>query len=194
MLNNLSIAQEFVLLALDRDTNKLKSMLRMHVALYTAMACFVELSMNGNVTFADDDTVTIADSASTGEQYFDKLLEIIAAEKPRKLKEWVSYFYYGHKEIYKLVVESLAEKNSDAANARNRIVEKIRAELLENGNVEQRTLALALFLNSKGMLKDYFSGYEKKTLKQRMENFKNEDFYKKIKTMETVIQNLDIGL
>ncbi|WP_177182639.1 GPP34 family phosphoprotein [Paenibacillus sp. OV219] len=110
MLNHLSIPQEFVLLALDRETNKLKSMFRMHVALYTLIACIMELSINGNVTFEDDDTVRISDSASTGEKYLDRLIEIMAAEKPKKLTKWVSYFYYRQKEIYKLVVESLVDK------------------------------------------------------------------------------------
>lgn len=171
MLKNLSIPQEFVLLALDRETNKLKSIFRMHVALYSVMACIVELSIHGNVTFEDDDTIRISNSASTGEKYLDRLLEIMVAKKPKKLKEWVSYFYYfKQKEIYKMVVESLVDKGvleidhtkflfvvpvkkySDIANTRNRIVEKIRAELLEHGIVEEHTLALVLFLNVKNML------------------------------------------
>lgn len=214
MIKHLSIPQELVLLALDRETNKLKSMFRMHVALYTVMACIVELSINGNVTFEDDDTVTISNnSASTGENYLDRLLEIMTAEKPKKLKEWVSYFYYfKQKEIYKLVVESLVDqgvleientevlfvvpvkKYSDVANTRNHIVEKIRAELLEHGNVEEHTLALALFLNVNHMLNDYFSDYEQKTLKQKLEILRKEDIYKKIRTVDIAIQNIESGL
>ncbi|CAN7509349.1 GPP34 family phosphoprotein [Paenibacillus sp. LjRoot153] len=213
MLKNLSIPQEFVLLALDRETNKLKSIFRMHVALYTVMACIIELSINGNVTFEDDDTVRITNSASTGEKYLDRLLEIMNAEKPKKLKQWVSYFYYfKRKEIYKMVVESLVDKGvleiedtevlfivpvkkyTDVANTRNHIVEKIRAELLEHGNVEEHTLALVLFLNIKNMLNDYFSDYEQKTLKQKLEILCKEDIYKKIRTVEIAIQNIDSGL
>lgn len=213
MLQNLSLPQEFVLLALDRDTNKLKSIFRMHIGLYTVMACIVELSINGNVTFDNDDTVRISNSASTGEKYLDRLLEIMIAEKPKKLKAWVSYFYYfKQREIYKMVIESLvdkgvleiedtevlfivpAKKYKDVANTRNHIVEKIRAELLENGNVEDYTVALVLFLNTKSMLKDYFSDYEQKTLKQKLEILRKEDIYKKIRTIDIAIQNLDSGL
>ncbi|OAS14903.1 GOLPH3/VPS74 family protein [Paenibacillus oryzisoli] len=213
MLKNLSIPQEFVLLALDRDTNKLKSIFRMHVGLYAVMACMVELSMNGNLAFDQDDTVRISNSASTGEPYLDRLLAIIASEKPKKLKAWVSYFYYfKQKEIYKMVVESLVDKGvleiqdtevlfivpvkkyADVANARNHIVEKIRAELLEKGNVEDHTVALVLFLNIKNMLNDYFSDYEQKTLKQRLVELRKEDLYGKIKTIDVAIQNIDSGL
>jgi hypothetical protein len=211
MVKSLSIPQEFVLLALDRETNKLKSMFRMHVALYTIMACIVELSINGNVTFDDDDTIRIANSASTGEKYLDRLLEIITAEKPKKLEKWVSYFYYRQREIYKMVVESLVDqgvleienaevlfvvpvkKYSDVANKRNHIVERIRAELLEQGNVDEHTVALVLFLNIKSMLTDYFSDYEQKTLKQKLEILRKEDIYKKIRTVDKVIQKIESG-
>lgn len=212
MLKNLTIPQEFVLLALDRETNKIKSMFRMHVAIYTIMACMVELSLNGNVTFEADDTVRITNSTPTGEKYLDRLLEIIAAEKPRKLKKWVSYFYYRQGEIYKMVVGSLVDigvleventeflffvpvkKYSDVANARNRIVEKIRAELLEHGNVEEHTVALVSILTTKSMLNDYFSDYEQKTLKQKLEILRTEDIFKKFKTVDTALQNLDSSM
>ncbi|CAH1222504.1 hypothetical protein PAECIP111891_05358 [Paenibacillus allorhizoplanae] len=212
MLQNLSLPQEFVLLALDRDTKKIKSIFRMHVGLYTVMACIVELYINGNITIDNDDTVRISNSASTGEKYLDRLLEIMIAEKPKKLKKWVSYFYYfKQREIYKMVIESLVEKGvleiedtevlfivpvkkyTDVANTRNHIVEKIRAELLENGNVEDHTVALVLFLNTKSMLKDYFSDYEQKTLKQKLEILRKEDIYKIIRTIYIAIQNIDNG-
>ncbi|NQX58062.1 GOLPH3/VPS74 family protein [Paenibacillus qinlingensis] len=212
MLKNLSIAQEFVLLALDRETNKLKSIFRMHVALYSVMACIVELAINGNVTFEKDDTIRITNSASTGEKYLDRILEIITAEKPKKLKAWVSYFYYfKQREIYKMVIESLVDKGvleivdtevlfivpvkkyTDVAHTRNHIVEKIRAELLENGNVDDHTVALVLFLNNKNMLTNYFSDYEQKTLKQKLDMLRKEDIYKKIRTIDIAIQNLDSG-
>lgn len=210
MLKNLSIPQEFVLLALDRETNKLKSIFRQNVALYTVMACIVELSLNGNVTFEDDDdTVRISNSASTGEKYLDRLLEMMTAEKPKKLKKWVYYFYnhiFKQREIYKMVVESLVDKGvleientdvlfvvpvkkySDVENTRNYIVEKIRAELLEHGNVEEHKVALVLFLNVKKMLNDYFSDYEQKMLKQKLEILRKEDIYKKIRAVYKAVQ------
>ncbi|MZQ81214.1 hypothetical protein GQF01_03640 [Paenibacillus sp. 5J-6] len=209
MVRSLSIPQEFVLLALDRETNRLKSMFRMHVALYTIMACIAELSISGNVTFEDDDTIRIANSASTGEKYLDRLLEIISSEKPKKLEKWVSYFYYRQKEIYTMVVESLVDKGileientevlfvvpvkkySDVANTRNHIVEKMRATLLEQEHVEEHTVALVLFLNIKNMLTDYFSDYEHKTLKQKLEILRKDDMYKKIRTVDHAIQKIE---
>jgi len=185
MLNDLSIPQEFALLALDRDTNKLKSIFRMHIQLYTVMACFVELLIDGKIKFEYNDTITVTSMAPTGEKYLDRLLQIISDQKPKTIEKWTSYFYYKHKEIYKLVIESLVsqgvleirdseilniipvKKYIDITNGRNSIVEKIRAELLEAGKLEEHTIALVLFLNAKNMLKNYFSYFENKSLKQR---------------------------
>lgn len=216
MLHNLTIAQEFAILALDRDTNKLKSIFRMHIQLYTVMACFIELSIEGKIKFEDNDTVTVTNSAPTDEKYFDRLLQIVSSEKPKKLKNWVSYFYhnqlFNQEEIYKLVLESLVnqgileikdseilnvipvKKFIDITNNRDRIVEKIRAELLEAGKLEEHTIALVLLLNSKNMLKDYFSVFENKALKQRLATLRNVEIYSKIKSIELALQDIEIGL
>lgn len=212
MLNDLSIPQEFALLALDRDTNKLKSFFRMHIQLYTVMACFLELLIDGKIKFEDNDTITVTSMAPTGEKYLDRLLQIVSDEKPKKIQKWTSYFYYKHKEIYKLVIESLVnqgvleindskilniipvKKYINITNDRNRIVERIRAELLEAGKLEEHTIALVLFLNAKNMLKDYFSDFENKALKQRLAALRNEEIYSKIKSVEKAIRDLTEGM
>lgn len=215
MLKDLTIPQEFVLLALDRETNKLKSIFRQHIALYTVMACLVELSLKGKVQFEDDNTVTILDSTPTGDKAIDRLLEIMTSKKPKKVKNWASYFYqhwYKQREIYKLVVESLIEKDIlkventeilfvlpkkkyvDVASTRNYIVEKIRAELLEEGNVEEHTVVLVLFLNAKKMLNDYFSDFERKELKRKIAQLKKEKVFETIKSIDKAIRNMDAAI
>ncbi len=216
MLKNLTIAEEFVLLALDRETNKLKSLFRQHIALYTVMACMVELSLEGKLRFEDDDTVTIIDSAPTGDKSLDRLLSIMmASNRPKKVKKWASYFYnhmFKQHEIYKLAVERLVEKEIlevknkeilfvipkkkyvDVTNTRSHIVEKIRAELLEDGKVEEHTIALVLFLHSKKILNDYFSDFERKALKQRIEKLRKEKIFATIKSIDKAIQNMDAAI
>lgn len=212
MLKDLSIPQQFALLALDHDTNKLKSIFRMHIQLYTVMACFLELSINDKIKFEDNEIITVTSSTPVGEKYLDRLLQIISDEKPRKIQKWASYFYYKQKEIYNLVIESLVnqgilemkgsdilniipvKKYTDITNERNRIVEKIRAELLEAGKLEEHMIALALFLNAKNLLKDYFSDFENKALKQRLAALRNEEIYRKVKSIEKAIQDIDEGM
>lgn len=84
MLSNLSVPQEFALLALDSDTNKLKSFFRLHIQLYVIMTCFVELWLDGKIKFEDNDTITVTSSTPTGEKYLDRLLQIVSDEKPKR--------------------------------------------------------------------------------------------------------------
>lgn len=55
-------------------------------------------------------------------------------------------------------------------------------------------LHLVLFLNVKKMLNDYFSDYEQKNLKQKLEILREEDIYKKIKTVDKAIQNIEAAI
>lgn len=176
------------------------------------MTCFVELLIDGKIKFEDNDTITVTNSTPTGEKYLDQLLQIVTDDKPKNIEKWTSYFYYKQKEIYKLVIESLVnqgvleikeseilniipvKKYIDITNDRNRIVEKIRAELLEAGKLEEHTIALVLFLNSKNMLKDYFSDFEYKALKGRLATLCNEEIYSIIKPVEKAIQDHEIGM
>ncbi|MBJ8054808.1 GPP34 family phosphoprotein [Bacillus cereus] len=215
MLKELTIPQEFALLALDRETNKFKAMFRQHVELYTTMACLIELSLKNKVKFEEDDTVTLLETTSTGDKSLDRLLEIVKSEKPKKIKKWASYFYnhmFKQREIYKLVLETLIEKGIlkventeilfvfpkkeyvDVDNTRHYIVEKIRAELLEENNVEFNTVVLVLFLEQKKMLEDYFSDYERKALKQKIEQLRKEETFKSIKSIDKTIKTIEASI
>ena len=41
------------------------------------------------------------------------------------------------------------------------------------------------------MLNDYFSDYEQKTLKQKLDILRKEDIYEKIRTIDKVIQDIE---
>lgn len=44
------------------------------------------------------------------------------------------------------------------------------------------------------MLKDYFSDFEHKALKQRLATLRNEEIYSKIKSFEKAIQDIEEGM
>lgn len=52
------------------------------------------------------------------------------------------------------------------------VVEKIRAELLEEGIISDEVIALVSLLDKSNLLKKYFSKYESKKIKQRLEEIK----------------------
>ncbi len=49
------------------------------------------------------------------------------------------------------------------------IIEKIRAELLEDGEISEDVIVLTALMDKVGNLKDYFSKHEQKELKNRIE-------------------------
>jgi hypothetical protein len=58
------------------------------------------------------------------------------------------------------------------AGAVTRIIEKVRAEFLEDGTVTEETLCLALLLDKGELIRDYFSKVEKQTLKKRLKEMR----------------------
>ncbi len=56
---------------------------------------------------------------------------------------------------------------------KDRAVQRIRAELLEDGPLTDDVVALTALLHKSGDLKRYFSPYEKKALKDRLKEIKN---------------------
>lgn len=57
------------------------------------------------------------------------------------------------------------------------VIQKIRAELLENGPLDESTIALAALFEKTQLLKTYFSKYESDTLKQRIKEIKKDPSY-----------------
>ncbi len=58
--------------------------------------------------------------------------------------------------------------------ARDRAVEALRAELLEEGAVSEEAAAMALLLHKSGQLNRYFSPYERKGLKARLKALRQD--------------------
>lgn len=61
------------------------------------------------------------------------------------------------------------------------IIEKIRAEFLEEGVISDDTIILSALLDRSGIIKNYFSKVETAKLKERLEEIKNNESYTMIK-------------
>ena len=84
-------------------------------------------------------------------------------QKRRACKEKKRSGLFGGKDLY-----IPNEADVDA------VVQRIRAELLEDGELSEDVVALTMLLNKSGDLKQYFSAYEKKDLKKRLKEIKND--------------------
>lgn len=73
------------------------------------------------------------------------------------------------------------------------IIEKIRAELLENGQISEDVIALTALMDKAGNLKDYFSKYEHKELKNKIEAIKKSEAGTLAKEMVQHIEALNMA-
>ncbi len=73
------------------------------------------------------------------------------------------------------------------------IIEKIRAELLEDGEISEDVIVLTALMDKVGNLKDYFSKYEQKELKNKIEAIKKSEAGTLAKEMIQHIGALDMA-
>ena len=124
------------------------------------------------------DKVMEAYVASFSNKKLNELLEELTNElKVAGVIETVKAGLLGNKEKY-------TPKKEVVTN----IIEKIRAELLEDGEVSDEIIALTALLDNAGQLKDYFSKYEQKELKEKLNEIRTSDAGK---TAKEAIEYID---
>lgn len=72
----------------------------------------------------------------------------------------------------------------------NNIVDMIRAELLEEGEITEDIACLVVLLEKSKMIKTYFSSFEQKEIKQKLKVIMNSDSGKLIKYMVDYIESM----
>lgn len=128
--------------------------------------------------------------------YLKPLYDVVNQDKPVKVEKVVQTYTFAltNKKLYELVnaiMDSLKEadilepaKTGFLGNKENYvprkeiitgIIEKIRAELLENGEISEDVIALTSLMDNAGNLKDYFSKFEQKELKNKIEAIKKSE-------------------
>lgn len=139
------------------------------------------------------------------------LYDYLNKPKPVKLEKLLEayHFSFGNKRVCELldsVGASLAEMGlSETTKAGlfsgrkgclpkeetiTGVVDQMRAELLEEGEVTEDTLALTALLEKSGLLKGYFSKFEQKQLKGRLAEIKNSKTAMLIRQMVDYIELL----
>ena len=74
------------------------------------------------------------------------------------------------------------------------IIEKIRAELLEDGELSEDILALTILLDKSGQLKEYFSKFEQKELKGKLNAIRKSKTGTTVKDLLWYIDSLDASI
>lgn len=158
----------------------------------------------------NDKKVSVCAELPEGMAYLKPLYNVINQDKPMKIAKVIEA--YTNKKLYELedalmaslqeagVVEPvkaglLGNKDSYAPQKDivTGIIEKIRAELLEDGEISEDVIALTALMDKVGNLKDYFSKYEQKELKNKMEAIKKSEAGTLAKEMIQHIEALDMA-
>ncbi|SEM89146.1 Golgi phosphoprotein 3 (GPP34) [Lihuaxuella thermophila] len=192
----LTLPEELLILGID-DTHRFKLHFRSHQKNYTVGTVLLELLLREIIEMDEKGRLILTSSSMTGVPYLDRVIQLLAEHerKPKNLKKWIIYFGNRNRlrnQVNQAVLESLQTKevlkveqsrflfipvkkfvvNMDA---REYVVQKIRAELLEEGPVEAQTVLLVFLLERAKLLGDYFSHYEEKQLKSRLKELKEQD-------------------
>ena len=75
-------------------------------------------------------------------------------------------------------------------NKFNNVVEEVRAEILENGNLTDDIILLSSLLNATKFLKNIFTKYEKERLESRLKEIKQTEISEKVKIAQDVIDEM----
>lgn len=191
-MKNLSLTQQYLLCVLNKN-GKLPTF-GLEKVLCLSAAGVLELLMEDVLAF-DSKKLTVQSSLPEEMRYLLPVYEVVERKQPVKFEAIVEYFsmtftdkhinelinalgeslvhqgcvqrekggLFGGKDIY---IPNEAEVDS--------IVQSIRAELLEKGELSEDVVVLAALLNKSGDLQKYFSAYEKKDLKKRLKEIKND--------------------
>lgn len=207
-MKQLSLTQEYLLCVLNKN-GKL-SAFDLQKILCLSAAGVLELLLD-DVFVLDGKKLKVRSSLPEEKRFLLPVYEIVEKKQPVKFESVVEHFSVSlsDKPIRELT-ESIGDALVQAGCAQKEkrglfggkdvflpdeaavdaIVQSIRAELLENGALSEDVIALTALLNKSGDLQKYFSAYEKKDLKKRLKEIKedpqNEMIQKAVDYVETL--------
>lgn len=189
-MKDLALTQQYLLCALNKN-GKLPS-LGYEKALCLSAAGVLELLLADVLAF-DGKKLTVSAALPEKKEYLRPVYAWISNKQPVKFNAVVEHFSFNLtstaiNELIDAVGGSLADagcvrkekggllggKNLYLPNEADVdvVVQSIRAELLEEGELSEDVVALTVLLNKSGELARYFSAYEKNALKKRLKEIR----------------------
>ena len=183
-----------------------------------AVACLIvsgilEMQLEKCISLTDK-KVSICAELPEHIAYLKPLYDVINQGKPVKAEKIVETYTitFTNKKLYELtdtLMDSLKQAdvvepvkagllgNKDSYVPKKevitRIIEKIRSELLEDGEISGEVIALTALMEKSGSLKDYFSNYEQKELKKKIETIQKSEAGTLAKEMAQHIETLHMA-
>ncbi len=192
-MKNLSFTQEFFLCALKpQGSTTLTHSTESSTCLLAGG--LLELLMDGYISI-DDKKMFVNKDLSSDKMYLTPIYELIKTNKPMKneaIAEKYAFDFKRPNELFQSVGYSIVEdgyvvEESNQGLFKNKVrflpnesevtkvVEKLRAEFLEEGNASDEAIVLGALLNKSGLIKKYFSKYEMQKLNDRIKEIKQSE-------------------
>ncbi|MCL2053410.1 MAG: GPP34 family phosphoprotein [Oscillospiraceae bacterium] len=202
-MKQLSYMQEFFLCAVNKK-GKIPSSRAGYISACLIAGGMAELLNCGSIVRNEKDKLTAEKPLADNLPYLKPLYEKIAAlKKPKSAKGIAEMFIAGfsRKPLDELCLAfglSLSEagyadaltkqgrkkvkiKYAPKEEAVKRVIEKVRAEVLEEGEMTAETLCLTAMLDKCGIVRNYFSKVEAKDLKKRVKEARESELYASVK-------------
>ena len=201
-MNDLSFTQEYFLCAVNKKGD-------LPILSSDAICCLVaggimELTQRGYIAIDDKKMITISKSWDDSLSYLKPLYDTIDSFKKSKKTEAVLEAFamsFTDKKIKELVAAfrtslmaascldeqsapgMLKEKTNYIPKPElvTRIIEKVRAEFLEEGSISDDVICLSVLLVEGNLIKNYFSKVETAKMKARVKEIRNSDAYASVK-------------
>ena len=213
-MKDLSIAQEYLLCSLN-EKGKFPIFGREQPVGFVA-AALLDLLENKFVHIQDK-KIILDRELDQVHGYLSPIYELTRNAKKKSLNEIAEKYAFGltdrnmndlMKSVGDTLVSSGCAEERSQTNLFNRgqkyivpkktcvdnIIQRIRAELLEEGAISDETIAMTALLNKGGQLKQYFSKYESEELNKRLREIKDSAPNQMIKQMVDYIDQVTAAI
>lgn len=201
-MKDLSISQEYVLCSLN-EKGKFPA-LSTEIPVCVLAGGLIELLASNCIQIDEKNKVCVIGNLSEKQFHLKSLFDWLNTSKPMKIEKITQEYSltFTDKRLNALVTDignSLADRgcvtsrkggifgnkfyfipNPDEVD---KVIQKIRAELLENGTISDETVALVSLLEKSHQIKKYFSKYESEQLKARLKEIKEAPSNQLVKQM-----------
>lgn len=208
-MKDLSVAQEFLLCSLDKK-GKLP-LIGKEVPACILASGLIELLIGCSIQMDEKNTVRVSGDLNAEQDYLKSLFEWLRQSKPMKLENIAREYCLTLTEtkLNALVTDIgnlLAKKGCvvvqkggflagrsrfvpDPAEV-DKVIQKIRAEVLECGTMADETVALVSLLEKSHQIKKYFSSYEAEQLKTRLKEIREAPSNQLVKQMVDYVDRM----
>lgn len=211
-MKQLTITQEYFLCAANNKGTF--TMYNQKAIVCLVISGLLELQLEQCITMKNKE-ITVCNPLPAHMQYIKPLYDTINQGKPIKIRKVIDRYLMSlsDKKINELV-QSVRGSLQQAdllepveiglfrkkeylvpkKQAITSVVEKLRAELLEDGELTEEAIAMAVLLQNSNCLKNYFSKFEQDTLKTKMKEIKSSEANKTAKEMVEYLEAYMISL